>query len=90
MDTIDVQSVFSKVIDANLYQGYLMCCVLTNAERKSLITQREYTAAKLAIDDYLDGCVTLGVALARRKLPCDISARIAVYKDWDNRPKFNP
>lgn len=87
MDT-PVQNIFNKIMDAGLYQGNLMCFSLANAVAGSVITEKEYLTAKAAIEMYICGAVTLGVALVHNGLPHEISDRIAVYKDWANRPKL--
>lgn len=87
MDTL-VQNVFNKVMAANLYQGNLMCFSLANASAGDIISSDEYFTAKAAIERYLQGAITLGVALKTNGLPCEISDRVAIYKDWANRPKL--
>ena len=34
-------------------------------------------------------CMTLRKALAWRDLPFHFDDRLAIYKDWENRPRFN-
>ena len=87
MDTL-VQKVFNKVMAANLYQGNLMCFSLAQASACEVINEEEYSMAKEAINEYLKDAITLGVALKANGLPCEISDRIAIYKDWTNRPKL--
>lgn len=100
VDTVehrDVQAVFNKVIDAGYY-GELrplgtgrvcpyMCIALDRARNNGFITWDECTLAKTAISDYLTECFSsLANALAYNRHPCSISARLAIYRDWANRP----
>lgn len=93
----DVQAVFDTVIDAGYY-GELqplvsgrvspyMCIALNYARDDGVITWDECTLAKTEISNYLPECVSkLVTALAMNNLPHCFTSRLALYRDWANRP----
>ncbi len=93
----DVQAVFDKVINAGYYgrprhgnehvMSSFMCISLDRARNNGLITWDECTLAKTAISGYLTECFSsLTNALAYNRHPFNITARLAIYRDWANRP----
>lgn len=82
--------------ECGAYRSEFMCNALNNASGSfgaELITDAEYAAAIAEINAYIEtyGPVvehTLGCALRGRGLPHDFEARLAIYKDWANRPSL--
>lgn len=83
-----VQETFNHVIQQGIYnpQNALMCHALKAAAKLDIITAEEYTAAKGEITAYLKGFGSLGGYLDYKKQPYDFDTRLAVYKDWANKP----
>lgn len=97
---MDVQEIFNRVIDGGFYQGGydynnysdLMCISLFQARNKGVITPDEDKYAENVIKNYLNdwsGCVQLYNVLKNNALENSFKARLAIYKDWDNRPKLH-
>lgn len=68
-----------------------MCVALSIADRHGAISRDEQILAKREVDEYLksacEGCeLNLEYALHLYGLPSDYQARLAIYKDWNNRP----
>lgn len=63
-----------------------MCLSLFNAWEHGVITYKEYKQAVIEIQDYIRGCAFLATALAVNGLHSDRPSRLAIYKDWENRP----
>lgn len=97
-----IQEVFNAVIEAEVY-GFsweakydYMCIALKDAyESLGLITREEYVVTKQCIEEYLeeldvpypdDG--TLAQALYANNLPNTEDDLLAIYKDWDDRPRI--
>ena len=88
----DVQTIFDKVIASGRYlEGVttFMCTALTLCLKHKILPHEEVLIAKNEIDHYLGGYHTLGLALVENGLPCKPKARLAIYKDWANRPKLS-
>lgn len=83
-----LQSIFTAVIEAGLYddKNPLMCYSLLHAEHCGTIDPAERDFAINAIKEYLSGFGSLGGFLDYKKHDYDFKARLAIYKDWDNRP----
>ena len=87
----DVQAIFDKVIASGRYaEGVttFMCTALTLCLKHKILPHEEVLIAKNEIDHYLGGYHTLGLALVENGLPCKPKDRLAIYKDWANRPKL--
>lgn len=88
---VDVQDVFNRVIDAEFYsEGYdWMCLSLEGARERGLISRSEYKQAGDEIGAFLIfGYPTLRWALEANGLPSDFESRLAIYRDWTNRPNL--
>jgi hypothetical protein len=101
----NVQQIFNKVIKSGIYKdtdfegadsegasSRYMCLALSRAKFVGVITKEDCDKASFAIDSYLRPAsfVTLRGVLSYMDLPCDFSARLAIYKDWKNRPTLKP
>ena len=87
----DVQDIFDKVIVYGRYAEGIttfMCTALSLCLRSDILDYAEVLIAKNEIDHYLGGYHTLGRALDDNDLPCKPKDRLAIYKDWANRPKL--
>ena len=92
-----VQEIFDTVIETGHYgkrrQGVIcetyMCFALSNACRRNVITSEESDFAHDLIRGYLTDSVTLKGALSYSSLPSSKDDRLAVYQNWENRPKLN-
>ena len=98
-----IQEIFNLVIDEGLYalsfcQEY-MCDALAEAHGgldEPLITKQELLAAMDEIETYLrkpyedfpPPFFSLEHALAYNELPHNWEARLAIFKDWENRPRL--
>ena len=91
-----VQEIFDTVIQTGHYgkrkQGVIcetyMCFALTNACRHQVITSEESDFAHDLIKDYLTESATLKGALGYNRLPSSSDDRLALYQNWENRPKL--
>lgn len=92
-----VQQIFNVVIDEGFYTNYyesemcsnLMCVALSCAYHKKLITRAECLKAKAAIREYLgDDYMFLQQFLQDNGYYFSFAARVTIYKDWENRPRF--
>lgn len=96
-----VQQTFNTVI-AHDYYGDLdysgsnyMCNALKAACRDGVICYSDFRQARAAINEYIleldphgDAAgTTLSYCLQVSSLPCNFSDRLAIYKDWENRPR---
>lgn len=87
----DVQRIFNKVIEANIYhvgRVRMMCWALRVARDTGVITAEDETLALHAINEYLQDFVFLAYALESRGMPCTFEDRLKLYQDWENRPKL--
>lgn len=87
---MDVQAGFDKVILKGFYneQHNLMCHSLKAAARLGIITKDEFVFANTEIRKYLGGFGSLGGLLGNKEQDWSFTARLAIYKDWANKPKF--
>lgn len=88
---MNVQNVFDKVIEAGVYgesTDVLMCKALKFAKAASIISDEEFVLANAEIRKYLSGFGSLGGLLANKERDWSFTARLAIYKDWANKPKF--
>jgi len=86
---MNVQNVFDKVIDSGLYaEKQLMCHAVKQAWADHVINCEEKAVALAEIKSYLKGYGSLAAALDNKKLAWDYSSRLAIYKDWTNKPSL--
>lgn len=93
MDDLKVQAIFDTVIGAGIYPQIsdYMCNALDYAASTGLITLKDASRARRAIRQYSGSGLrgyygTLKCALEAHGLPGMRAHRLAVYKDWANRP----
>lgn len=87
----DVQTIFDKVIASGRYseaRTLFMCTALAACLHADTLTYEEVLAAKNEIDHYLGDYNTLERALIGAGLPRQFKDRLAIYRDWANRPKL--
>lgn len=98
-----VQQLFNAVIDGGFYsERYFelgepfppsewMCCAVTSAVKANCVTAEEAGKIDRAINQYLHSMYiaagTLATALRRNDLPANFNDRLAIYRDWKNRPR---
>ena len=88
---MEVQNVFDKVIEAGLYgetTDVLMCKALRFAKAASIVSEQEFNLANVEIRKYLGGFGSLGGLLSNKEQDWSFAGRLAIYKDWANKPKF--
>lgn len=86
---MSVQETFDKVINAGIYASNsigLMCYALLEAACDGVISKEEMKAAKAEIKEYLGANGSLGGKLLFNNMPYTFEHRLAIYKDWANRP----
>lgn len=68
-----------------------MCGALSVAYYRELISSMEMDQTKSEIQKYLRSAnrAYLSSALRRAGLPHDFNAKLAIYKDWANRPNLS-
>lgn len=86
-----LQAIFDLVIEKGYYLGEkgsdYMCIALQSARHSGVITTAEFMCAKWHIDQYLTaGAYALEIHLLRKKLDASKTARMAIYKNWLDRP----
>lgn len=86
----DVQKIFDKVIERGHYTRRFdwMCINLEVAEYYDVINKEQEEIARQSIKEYLGFYVTLSMALSDSYLDASFAGRLAIYKDWVNRPKL--
>jgi hypothetical protein len=88
------QAVFNIVIDKGhygtgaLHRSDFMCIALKLAYDNGHITTKDYNTALAEIDTYIDSPTTsvLKNYLIERDLYYSFNDRLAIYRDWANRP----
>lgn len=87
---MSVQETFNKVIEHEIYDENLplMCYALREANKLGVISDSEYSLAQAEILGYLKGFGSLGGLLNHKNLDYKFEARLAIYKDWANKPKY--
>lgn len=65
-----------------------MCFSLQHLYYSKQITNEEYAQADREINRYLREFGYLPSALEANSLPSSFQDRLAIYKDWENRPKL--
>lgn len=91
------QEVFDIVIDSGYYancsilnpdKSYFMCVALRLAYDDKLVTNKERCATLTQIDAYITSTTShvLKTYLIERNLPYAFNDRLAIYRDWANRP----
>jgi len=101
MQNVNVQDVFNKVIDCNIYpEEPFMCNALFIACEESIISDAEYFEAKAAVDAYIGEHVSLRVLLkhvfkdesaiefTNRTDEWAASYGVDFYRNWENRPAW--
>lgn len=85
-----VQEIFDAVIDAGFYteRTEWMCSSLRAAYFNGVISVKEMEIAGCAIYEYLGGYVFLETKLYHHDLPYEFPDRLAIYRNWSNRPSF--
>lgn len=85
-----VQEIFDVVIGEGFYtkHSYWMCPSLRSAFVEGVISRKEMVKARREIEIYLGPHYTLESRLYFHDLPCKFSDRLAIYRDWANRPSF--
>jgi len=97
----NLQEIFNQAIDLGYYQGHrgkiYMCFALSDMREDSVISAWECFRARRKIKQYMyeidhaksgySYACTLELSLHRRGLPCEDNDRLAIYKDWKNRPR---
>lgn len=87
-----IQKIFDTVIDRGFYASkatIFMCWALDEALYRDVITKVEHHIAINEIQNYLNGWATLQSALQRHDLPHSFPDRLAIYKNWANRPQLD-
>lgn len=92
----NIQEIFDVVIDRGFYSNvpiynwasWYMCEAVYFAQVTGHITGAERRMAVDAINEYLQAYVFLRAALSCSDLPCGYEDRLAIYKDWANRPQL--
>lgn len=96
----NIQDVFNKALPfytTNFTGGFCLC--LSKAFDEGLITLVEMTDAHHEIETYIQELNTLSNqtisdvylsrALEGANLPHEYEDRLAIYKDWENRPRLS-
>ena len=91
-----IQEIFDAVIDGGYYANEFtpeevsghMCVALTYANAADRITEAERHLALDEIQEYLQGAIFLSTVLSIRDLPYEHEDRLAIYRDWVNRPQL--
>ena len=91
----DIQTIFNVAIESGHYNEHgtdWMCGALKQCTREGFITHLEYDIACEDIYKYLDttDCAFLETALRESRLPSKFKDRLAIYKDWANKPELKP
>lgn len=94
--TRSIQEIFNVVIEEGFYKSTsrsLMCSAIVDAFDAGVISLKEKDAAHEAIRDYLAQTgeydpIFLKSAFFLSGLPYSFEDRLAIYKDWENRPKL--
>ena len=88
--TRTTQEILNAVIASGHYRKESpapeMCLSLFNAWEHGVITYKEYKQAVIEIQGYILGFAFLSTALAVNGLHAGRPSRLAIYKDWANRP----
>ena len=85
------QEIFDVVIDEGFYgrdEYGFMCNALKRAYTVGSITPTECTDALIDIAKYLNAYPTLESLLVKSELPCAFPDRLAIYRNWANRPQL--
>ena len=84
------QNTFNKIIGAEKYHERSFMCFCVRASSASYLTK---VWVQWSIHKYLrtisPGYNSLHLALREAGLPSDYKSRLAIYKDWKNRPYPN-
>ena len=85
-----VQEIFDAVIDTGFYTEYenWMCYSLESARSYGVISKKEEKIARREIRAYLGEYTLLETKLFHLGLPCKLSDRLALYRNWANRPSL--
>jgi hypothetical protein len=87
------QEIFDLAINQRYYpwkrdaeSSGFMCFALDLVYENNLITSEELSNTINDINQYIGTYNTLKMFLAEKDLPFEISDRIFIYQNWDNRP----
>lgn len=85
-----VQEIFDAVIDGGFYteREDLMCFSLGGACFEGVISKKEREIAAGSIQSYLRPYYSLESKLSCYDLPNKFPNRLAIYRDWANRPRL--
>lgn len=86
---LPVQDVFNIAIDSGVYSeetDTFMCVSLRDCYCYDLITRKELDKSLQEIREYLQDIYTLKNALIQNGLSWSFEHRLAIYRDWANRP----
>lgn len=91
------QDVFNKVMDWQLYpattgivgSSNYMDVAIKVAYQVGLISKEPCVQAVEAINEYIKGSDTMFIFLSGHEHHAEVKDEVAIYKDWDNRPKFD-
>lgn len=79
------QRALDKVLSRELYGKFnYMCFILADAD--NAVTNTEFKVATKSIKRYLGRHRMLAAALRANDLPFTYEDRLAIYRDWKNRP----
>ena len=84
----EIQALFDKVIDLGHYHHIGMCASVAHARAAGILNDQETAMLGDTIRRYLipTGCTWLFAALKDNGLPYSPEARLAIYRNWENRP----
>lgn len=91
-----IQEIFNAVIDEGFYSNEFieskssrwMCEAIHYAYVAELLTMEERRLALEEIKEYIQGYTFLGSALSISNLPYKYEDRLAIYRNWANRPQL--
>jgi len=87
----NLQDIFNVVIESGLYREEMyMCHALSRALYRDLISLDEYIKASTSIDIYLKFRSSLSMKRVFEQCgrKTTMQDRLAIYKDWRNRPRL--
>lgn len=87
----EIQSLFDKVIDSGYYHHLGMCESVSLARSDGILNDQEALLLLDTLHSYLvpNGYVWLYAALLANGLPHGSADRLAIYRNWENRPKLS-
>lgn len=88
-DDVRLQRIFDTVMDDYIKDQRSMCMILEYAAFKGLICASERDFAISSINKYMGEVMYLRMRLQCEGLPCEDEDRLAIFKDWKNRPALS-